>query len=131
MASTAAEHDSPAPDRERTDVEQALLGGTTYRSLTEQRLSPAEERLNVLAPIVRGRKGEFKKELAALRQKGFTKVRIDGQMHSLDEDLGLDRRRNHSIEVVVDRLLMKHGIERRLAESIEIALNRGDTFSLR
>ncbi|HJR58974.1 MAG TPA: excinuclease ABC subunit UvrA [Vicinamibacterales bacterium] len=86
-------------------------------------LSPNEERLNVLAPIVRGRKGEFKKELAALRAKGFTKVRVDGQLRSLDEDLKLDRRRNHTIDIVVDRLILKAGIERRLTESVEIALN--------
>ena len=86
-------------------------------------LSPADERVNVLAPIVRGRKGEFKKELAALRARGFTKVRVDGHLRSLDEDLTLDRRRNHTIDVVVDRLVIKAGIERRLTESVEIALN--------
>jgi excinuclease ABC subunit A len=85
-------------------------------------LAPNEERVNVLAPIVRGRKGEFKKELAALRARGFTKVRVDGHLKSLDEDLKLDRRRNHTIEVVVDRLILKAGIERRLTESVEIAL---------
>jgi excinuclease ABC subunit A len=83
---------------------------------------PQDERINVLAPIVRGRKGEFKKELQALRTRGFTKARIDGQFRSLDEDIRLDRRRNHSIDVVVDRLLVKSGIERRLTESIETAL---------
>ena len=86
-------------------------------------LAPNDERVNVLAPIVRGRKGEFKKELAALRAKGFTKVRVDGQMRSLDEDLKLDRRRNHTIEIVIDRLIIRSGVERRLAESVEIALN--------
>jgi excinuclease ABC subunit A len=85
-------------------------------------LSPNEERVNVLAPIVRGRKGEFKKELLALRARGFTKVRVDGQLRSLDEDIKLDRRRNHTIDVVIDRLVLKPGIERRLAESVEIAL---------
>ena len=85
-------------------------------------LSPNDERVNVLAPIVRGRKGEFKKELVALRARGFTKVRVDGQLRSLDEDIKLDRRRNHTIDVVVDRLVLKPGIERRLAESVEIAL---------
>ncbi|HXT33824.1 MAG TPA: hypothetical protein VN716_31195, partial [Vicinamibacterales bacterium] len=89
-------------------------------------LSPNEERVNVLAPVVRGRKGEFKKELAALRAKGFTKVRVDGQSRSLDEDIKLDRRRNHSIDVVVDRLILKPGIERRLTESVEVALNLAD-----
>ncbi|HET7216636.1 MAG TPA: excinuclease ABC subunit UvrA, partial [Vicinamibacterales bacterium] len=89
-------------------------------------LSPNEERVNVLAPIVRGRKGEFKKELAALRARGFTKVRVDGQQRSLDEDIKLDRRRNHTIDVVVDRLILKPGVERRLTESVEIALGLAD-----
>jgi excinuclease ABC subunit A len=85
-------------------------------------LDPHDERINVLAPIVRGRKGEFKKDLAALRARGFTKVRVDGQVRSLEEEIGLDRRRNHSIDVVVDRLLVRPGIERRLTESVETAL---------
>jgi excinuclease ABC subunit A len=83
---------------------------------------PQDTRINVLAPIVRGRKGEFKKELQALRTRGFTKARIDGQLRSLEEEIALDRRRNHSIEIVVDRLIVRSGIERRLAESVEIAL---------
>ena len=86
-------------------------------------LYPQDARINVLAPIVRGRKGEFKKELQALRQRGFTKARIDGQFRALDEEIKLDRRRNHTIEVVVDRLIVKSGIERRLSESLEVALN--------
>ena len=87
---------------------------------------PQDARINVLAPIVRGRKGEFKKELAELKKKGFSKARIDGVFRSLDEDIKLDRRRNHAIDIVVDRLIVKSGIERRLAESIEIALNLAD-----
>ncbi|RPJ71722.1 MAG: excinuclease ABC subunit UvrA [Acidobacteria bacterium] len=83
---------------------------------------PSDERINILAPVVRGRKGEFKKELAALRARGFSRARIDGQLRSLDEEIVLDRRRNHTIEVVVDRLLVRPGIERRLADSVEIAL---------
>jgi excinuclease ABC subunit A len=89
-------------------------------------LHPPEERINVLAPIVRGRKGEFKKELAALRARGFSRVRVDGELKSLDDEIKLDRRRNHSIEVVVDRLVLKGSIEKRLADSIEIALNLAD-----
>jgi len=87
---------------------------------------PRDERVSVMAPIVRGRKGEFRKELEALRARGFTKVRADGQLRSLDEDIALDRRRNHSIEVVVDRLVLRPGAERRLAESVEIALGLAD-----
>src|SRR5438309_5767101 len=86
-------------------------------------LYPNDARINVLAPVVRGRKGEFKKELQALRQRGFTKARIDGQFRALDEDIKLDRRRNHTIEVVVDRVIVRGGIERRLTESVEAALN--------
>jgi excinuclease ABC subunit A len=89
-------------------------------------LNPQDARINVLAPVVRGRKGEFKKELQALRQRGFTKARIDGQFRSLDEEIRLDRRRNHTIDIVVDRLIVKSGIERRLAESLEVALNLAD-----
>jgi excinuclease ABC subunit A len=86
-------------------------------------LYPQDERINVLAPIVRGRKGEFKKELAGLRTRGYLKARIDGQFRSLEEDIKLDRRRNHTIEVVVDRLIVRGGIERRLTESVDVALN--------
>jgi excinuclease ABC subunit A len=89
-------------------------------------LYPQDARINVLAPIVRGRKGEFKKELAALRAKGFTKARIDGQFKALEDDIRLDRRRNHSIDVVVDRLIIRGGVERRLTESVDVALNLAD-----
>jgi excinuclease ABC subunit A len=89
-------------------------------------LSPPEERVNVLAPIVRGRKGEFKKELAALRARGFTKVRVDGEFRSLEEDIRLDRRRNHSIDVLVDRLVIRSDVERRLTDSVALALDLAD-----
>jgi excinuclease ABC subunit A len=87
---------------------------------------PPEERINVLAPIARGRKGEFKKELAALRARGFTRARIDGAFIALDTDIVLERRKNHTIEVLVDRLVVKAGIERRLATSLGLALELGD-----
>jgi excinuclease ABC subunit A len=83
---------------------------------------PEGERVMILAPIVRGRKGEFKKELAKLARDGFIRARIDHELRSLDEDIPLDKRRNHSIEAVVDRLLIKPGINERLAESIRTAL---------
>jgi excinuclease ABC subunit A len=89
-------------------------------------LYPQDSRINVLAPIVRGRKGEFKKELATLRGRGFTKARIDGQFRSLEEEIKLDRRRNHTIEVVVDRVIIRGGVERRLTESVEVALRLAD-----
>jgi excinuclease ABC subunit A len=87
---------------------------------------PQDERINILAPLVRGRKGEFKKELAGLLARGYTKARIDGQFRSLEDDIKLDRRKNHTIEVVVDRLIVRSGIERRLTESVETALQLAD-----
>ena len=84
---------------------------------------PQDTRINILAPIVRGRKGEFKKELQALATRGFTKARIDGQTRSLEEEISLDRRRNHNIDIVIDRLIVRSGIERRLSESVEVALS--------
>src|ERR687897_3706471 len=87
---------------------------------------PQDTRINVMAPIVRGRKGEFKKELQVLRPRGFTKARIDGQLRSLEEDIKLDRRRNHNIDIVIDRLIVRSGIERRLSESVEVALQLAD-----
>src|SRR5881397_895806 len=83
---------------------------------------PEGERVMILAPIVRGRKGEFKKELAELARDGFIRARIDGELRSLDEEIRLDKRRNHTIEAVVDRLLIKRGINDRLGESIRTAL---------
>ena len=83
---------------------------------------PEGERVMVLAPIVRGRKGEFKKELEKLAKEGFIRARVDGELLSLDEEIRLDKRRNHTIEAVVDRLLIKPGIRERLTDSIRTAL---------
>src|SRR5208283_5004671 len=76
------------------------------------------ERVMILAPIVRGRKGEYKKELEKLARQGFLRARIDGVLRSLDEQIQLDKRKNHTIEVVVDRLPLKPGLEKRLEASI-------------
>ncbi len=80
-------------------------------------------KLLIEAPIVRGRKGEYKKELENLHKNGFARVRIDGKIYQLDEEINLDKNLKHDINVVVDRLVIKEGIERRLSDSIEIALN--------
>ena len=80
------------------------------------------ERVMILAPIVRGRKGEFKKELEKLAKDGFLRARVDSELLSLDEEIKLDKRRNHTIEAVVDRLLIKPGIKERLSESVRTAL---------
>jgi excinuclease ABC subunit A len=102
---------------------KAITSQSLERIVDMVMVYPQEERINVLAPIVRGRKGEFKKEIASLRGRGFTKARIDGQFRALEDDFKLDRRRNHTIEVVVDRLIVRGGIERRLTESVEMALH--------
>jgi len=80
-----------------------------------------DSRVMILAPVVRGRKGEYRKDLEKLAGKGFLRARIDGTLYALEDDIKLDRRRNHTIEVVVDRLLVKPRIERRLETSIETA----------
>jgi excinuclease ABC subunit A len=105
---------------------QEIASQSLERILDLVMLYPTDERINVLAPIVRGRKGEFKKELLGLRAKGFSRVRVDGQLRSLDETITLDRRRNHTIDVLVDRLIVKAGLERRLTESIAVALDLAD-----
>ena len=87
---------------------------------------PAGERVMILAPIVRGRKGEFKKELEKLHKDGFVRARIDGEMRLLDEEIKLKKTFNHTIEVVVDRLLLKEGVKDRLNESVKTALKLTD-----
>jgi excinuclease ABC subunit A len=108
------------------DCDKAITSQSLERIADMVMLYPQDARINVLAPVTRGRKGEFKKELAALRARGFTKARIDGQFRSLEEDIKLDRRRNHSIDVLVDRVIVRGGVERRLIESIDVALNLAD-----
>jgi excinuclease ABC subunit A len=87
---------------------------------------PEGERVMILAPIVRGRKGEFKKELEKLARSGFNRARIDGELRQLDEEIKLDKRRNHTIEVVIDRLLIKQGVQKRLDDSVHLAAKLTD-----
>jgi len=83
---------------------------------------PEGTRLYLLAPVVRGRKGEYRKELAEWQKAGFTRVRIDGQFYDIEDAPALDKKYKHDIEVVVDRLVVREGIETRLADSLETAL---------
>jgi excinuclease ABC subunit A len=83
---------------------------------------PEGTRLFLLAPVVRGRKGEYRKEMAEWQKAGFTRVRIDGEIHEIDEAPALDKKYKHDIEVVVDRLVVRGDIGTRLAESFETAL---------
>src|SRR5690349_1109063 len=83
---------------------------------------PEGSRHYLLAPVVRGRKGEYRKELAEWQRAGFTRVRIDGEFYEIDEAPALDKKYKHDIEVVVDRIAVREGIESRLADSFETAL---------
>ncbi len=104
----------------------AISKQTTEQIVQQVMTLKTDERIMVLAPIVRGRKGEYKKDLDKLFRQGFLKARIDGALRSLDEDIGLDRRKNHTIEVMVDRLMVKPGIEQRLEASINTATKLGE-----
>ncbi|MBP7152796.1 MAG: excinuclease ABC subunit A, partial [Paludibacteraceae bacterium] len=77
-------------------------------------------KLQILAPIVQNRKGEHKDELEMLRQEGFVRVMINGQLRSLEEEIVLDKKSKHNIDVVVDRIVIKEGIESRLSDSLEL-----------
>jgi excinuclease ABC subunit A len=85
-------------------------------------------KIQILAPIVQNRKGEHKEELDELKQEGFVRVIINGQLRSLDEEIKLDKKSKHNIDVVVDRLVIKDGIKSRLSDSLELALKISDGF---
>jgi excinuclease ABC subunit A len=86
---------------------------------------PEGTRIQVLAPVVRGRKGEYRKELDDIRKEGFVRVRVDGEVREVTEDIPLDRYKQHDIDVVVDRIVVKPEIAKRLADSVEAALKMG------
>jgi len=94
-------------------IVQAILTGELCKN---------DDRIMILAPIVRGRKGAYRKELEKLAQDGFVRVRINGELYPLDAPPPIDKRKNHTIEVVIDRLLVKQGIGARLEQSIATAL---------
>ena len=83
-------------------------------------------RLHLLAPVVRGRKGEYRKEIAQLMKRGFQRLKVDGALYAIDDVPALDKNRKHDIEVVVDRLVVREGLGNRLADSIETALELSD-----
>jgi len=82
--------------------------------------------LTILAPIVRGRKGEYRKELDDLRKQGFTKIKLNGKIIDLSEEIILDKNKKHEIDVIIDRIKIREGIERRLFEAVELTLNKAD-----
>ncbi len=91
---------------------------------------PEGTRLYLLAPMIRGRKGEYKKEFADLLKRGFQRVKVDGQFYELEEVPALDKKRKHDIEVVVDRLVVREDLGNRLADSMETALRLADGIAL-
>ncbi|MGZ6240810.1 MAG: excinuclease ABC subunit UvrA, partial [Syntrophales bacterium] len=87
---------------------------------------PEKTKISILAPIARGKKGEYQKELKKLQKDGFVRVRIDGELRELGDDIALNKNKRHNIDVVVDRLFVKEGIRRRLRDSLEIAVHLSD-----
>ncbi len=87
-------------------------------------------KIQILAPVVRGRKGEFSKQLQAFQKEGFVRVRIDGENYELSDDIVLDRKKKHFVELIVDRLVVKPDIRSRLTESVEIALKHAENLVL-
>jgi excinuclease ABC subunit A len=103
------------------------ISSQTVEQMVDQIMQlPEKTRIMVMAPIVRERKGEYRKEMAQLQADGFVRIRIDGEMHELGEQIELDKQKKHSLEVVVDRLVIKKEISSRLADSIETALKLAD-----
>ena len=98
----------------------------TIDQIVDQVLSlPSGTKLQVLAPLVSGRKGEYQTLFSDLRKEGFARVRVDGKVHHLDDDIELDKQKKHDIELVVDRIVMKGGIQSRLADSLSVGLKWG------
>jgi excinuclease ABC subunit A len=98
------------------------ISSQTLQQMAETLLRlPKGTPLTILSPIVRGKKGEYRKELEELRRDGFVRVRVDGQMRDLSEEIRLDKNKHHEIDVVVDRLVVKEGAEKRINDSLEIA----------
>src|SRR3712207_643771 len=91
---------------------------------------PEKTRLYLLAPVVRGRKGEYRKEIAEFQKKGFQRLKIDGQFYAIDEAPALDKKFKHDIDVVVDRIVVRPDIGARLAESFETALELADGIAV-
>ena len=99
----------------------------TVEQIVDQLLAlPEGQRLQVLAPVVRGRKGEHKRLFEEIRRDGFVRVRVDGELRDIGEPIELDKNKKHDIEIVVDRIIVRPGVENRLADSIEIALSKAE-----
>jgi len=109
-----------------TSCDKEITSQTVSQMVDQLMVLPQGTRLTLLAPMIRGRKGEYKKELNQLRKEGFTRVVIDGRQIELSEEIELDKKKKHDIDIVVDRIVVKDGVQRRLADSLETALHHAD-----
>src|SRR5699024_2025401 len=99
----------------------------TVQQMVDQVLTlPERSRIQILAPVVSGRKGEHVQVFEQLQKEGFVRVRVNGEMYEVTDEIDLDKNKSHSIEVIVDRLIVRDGIESRLSDSIETALPLGN-----
>jgi excinuclease ABC subunit A len=99
----------------------------TIDSIVENILAlPVNTRFSILAPLVRGKKGEFQKELKKLQKEGFVRVRIDGELRDLADEIVLAKTKRHDVDLIVDRLVLKEGVRKRLRDSLEIAASRAE-----
>ena len=103
-----------------------IVGQSAEQIIDQVMELPDGTRFMVLAPIVRGRKGEYGRQLAELQAEGFSRVKVDGELRRLEEEIVLDKKFKHDIAVVVDRLVMKHDLRKRLADSVETAVTLAD-----
>jgi excinuclease ABC subunit A len=109
-----------------TSCGKEITSQTVSQMVDQIMLLPVGAKLTLLAPMIRGRKGEYKKELNQLRKEGFTRVVVDGKLRELAEEIELDKKKKHDIDIVVDRIVIKEGVQRRLADSLETALHHAE-----
>ncbi len=103
----------------------------TVQQIVDQVMAlPPGTRLQVLAPLVRGRKGEYTRLFEEMRRRGYVRIRVDGEVRELEEEITLDKQKKHTIEAVIDRLIVREGLESRLADSVETALKLSEGLAL-
>ena len=109
-----------------TNCGREITSQTVSQMVDQLMALPSASKLTLLAPMIRGRKGEYRKELQQLRKEGFIRVIVDGQMRELADEIELDKKKKHDIDIVVDRIVVKEGVQRRLADSLETALRHAE-----
>jgi len=109
-----------------TSCDKEITSQTVSQMVDQIMTLPTGCKLTLLAPMIRGRKGEYKKELNQLRKEGFTRVVLDGTLRELADEIEMDKKKKHDIDIVVDRIVVKEGVQRRLADSLETALHHAE-----